>query len=157
MHRFYIEEKNGVSIIDSIPHYHTENALKRGKSKKCGFVSIKWKNGVSIIDSIPHCHTENAFKRGKLEKWLRFFKWNNGESIIDSIPHCHTDYAFKGDKNQEMWLRFYVEIGGGVSQWLGRRISDQEVPGSNPGRCTFRCGLEQVTFTCLVLVEPRKR
>ena len=39
-----------------------------------------------------------------------------------------------------------------VSQWLGCRISDQGVPGSNPGRCTFRCGLEQVTFTpCLVL------
>ena len=49
-----------------------------------------------------------------------------------------------------------------MAQWLGRRISDQGVPGSNPGRCTFRCGLEQVTFTflityCLVLVEPRKR
>ena len=39
--------------------------------------------------------------------------------------------------------------GGGVAQWLGRRISDQGVPGSNPGRCTFRCGLEQVTFTLL--------
>ena len=39
--------------------------------------------------------------------------------------------------------------GGGVAQWLGRRISEQGVPGSNPGRCTFRCGLEQVTFTLL--------
>ena len=39
--------------------------------------------------------------------------------------------------------------GGGVAQWLGRRISDQGVPGSNPSRCTFRCGLEQVTFTLL--------
>ena len=39
--------------------------------------------------------------------------------------------------------------GGGVAQWLGRRISDQGVPGSNPGWCTFRCGLEQVTFTLL--------
>ena len=28
-------------------------------------------------------------------------------------------------------------------------ISDQGVPGSNTGRCTFRCGLEQVTFTLL--------
>ena len=36
-----------------------------------------------------------------------------------------------------------------MAQWLGRRISDQGVPGSNPGRCTFRCGLEQVTFTLL--------
>ena len=48
--------------------------------------------------------------------------------------------------------------GGGVAQWLGCRISDQGVPGSNPGRCTFRRGLEQVTFMpCLVLVKPRKR
>ena len=39
--------------------------------------------------------------------------------------------------------------GGGLAQWLGRRISDQGVPGSNPSRCTFRCGLEQVTFTLL--------
>ena len=36
-----------------------------------------------------------------------------------------------------------------IIRWLGRRISDQGVPGSNPGRCTFRCGLEQVTFTLL--------
>ena len=47
---------------------------------------------------------------------------------------------------------------GGLAQWLGRRISDQGVPGSSPGRCAVRCGLEQVTFTpCLVLVKPRKR
>ena len=39
--------------------------------------------------------------------------------------------------------------GGGVAQWLWRRISDQGVSGSKPGRCTYRCGLEQVTFTLL--------
>ena len=45
--------------------------------------------------------------------------------------------------------------GGGVVQWIGRRISDQGVPGSIPRKCTFRCGLEQVTITlCLVLVKP---
>ena len=45
-----------------------------------------------------------------------------------------------------------------MAQWKGRRISDQWVPGSIPHRCTFRCGLEQVTFTlCLVLVKPRKQ
>ena len=36
-----------------------------------------------------------------------------------------------------------------MAQWLGSLISDQGVPGSNFGRCTFRCGLEQVTFTLL--------
>ena len=47
---------------------------------------------------------------------------------------------------------------GGVAQWIGRQILDQGVPGSIPRRCTFRCGLEQVTFTlCLVLVKPRKQ
>ena len=56
-------------------------------------------------------------------------------------------------------FRFHVpKKRGGVAQWIGRRISDQGVPGSIPRRCTFRCGLEQVTFTlCLVLVKPRKR
>ena len=49
-----------------------------------------------------------------------------------------------------------VIMGGGVAQWLGHRMSDQGVPGSNPSRCTFRCGLEQVTFTLLSTVEPRK-
>ena len=45
-------------------------------------------------------------------------------------------------------LYFYKR--GGVAQWIGHLISDQGVPGSIPRRCTFRCGLEQVTFTvCL--------
>ena len=48
-------------------------------------------------------------------------------------------------------------LGGGVAQWLGRRISDRGVPGSNRGWCTFRCCLEQSHLPCLVLVEPRKR
>ena len=50
---------------------------------------------------------------------------------------------------QNGYLSYQNREGGGVAQWLGRRISDQGVPGSNPGRCTFRCGLEQVTFTLL--------
>ena len=32
-----------------------------------------------------------------------------GVYIIDSIPHCHSEYALKRGKNQEMWLRFYIE------------------------------------------------
>ena len=34
MHRFYIDEKIGVSIIDSIPHCHAENALKKGQKQE---------------------------------------------------------------------------------------------------------------------------
>ena len=48
-----------------------------------------------------------------------------------------------------LYKNHVMRKGGGVAQWLGRRISDQGVPGSNPGQCTFRCGLEQVTFTLL--------
>ena len=33
---------------------------------------------------------------------------------MDNIPHCHTENAFKRDKNQEMWLPFYVEYKIGV-------------------------------------------
>ena len=67
MHRFYIDEKkNGVSIIDSIPHCHTENALKKGQKQEMWLRFLySGKNGVSIIDSIPHCHTGNALKTGK--------------------------------------------------------------------------------------------
>ena len=68
MHRFYIEENIGVSIIDSILHCHTENALKKGQKQEMWLRFNIVENGVSIIDSTPHCHTENAFKRGKIKK-----------------------------------------------------------------------------------------
>ena len=58
MASFLYNGKNGVSIIDSIPHCHNENASKKGKNQD----NIMWlhfyiehKIGVSIIDSIPHC------------------------------------------------------------------------------------------------------
>ena len=44
-----------------------------------------------------------------------------------------------------------------MAQWLGRRISDQGVPGSNPGLCTFRRALNKSHLPSLVLVEHRKR
>ena len=46
-----------------------------------------------------------------------------------------------------LWICF--QFYSWVAEWLGRRISDQGVPSSNSGRCTFGCGLEQVTFTLL--------
>ena len=42
-------------------------------------------------------------------------------------------------------------------QWLGRRISDQGVPGSNPSRWHFVVALSKSHLPCLVLVEPGKR
>ena len=65
----------GVSINDSIPHCHSENALKKGTNQEmwlCYYIEDKV--GVCIIDSIPHCHTKKAFKRGENEEmWLRFY------------------------------------------------------------------------------------
>ena len=65
-------------------------------------------------------------------------------SNMDGV--CNIIFTLSGTSD------YYVQNivkGGGVAQWLGRRISDQGVPGSNSGRCSFRCGLEQVTFTLL--------
>ena len=39
-HHFNIEDNIGVSIIDIIPHCHTENALKTGKISKLCIVSM---------------------------------------------------------------------------------------------------------------------
>ena len=74
--------------------------------------------------------------------------WNSHFNVLSKKLSSY-NVAFEQNKNLSR---------GGVAQWIGRRISDQGVPGSIPRRCTFRCGLEQVTFTlCLVLVKPRKR
>ena len=42
------------------------------------------------------------------------YNTNIGVSIIDSIPHCHSEYALKRGKNQEMWLRYFIEDNFGV-------------------------------------------
>ena len=44
-----------------------------------------------------------------------------------------------------------------MAQWLGCRISDQGVPGSNPAGAHFVVDLSKSHLPCLVLVEPRKR
>ena len=38
-----------------------------------------------------------------------------GVCFIDSIPHCHSEYVLKRGKNQQMWLRVYIEDKTGVS------------------------------------------
>ena len=74
--RYYIEDKVGEFIIDSIPHSHTENARKRQKSRNVASLLyrgrlmyyIEDRVGVCIIDSIPHCHTKNLSKEAKIKK-----------------------------------------------------------------------------------------
>ena len=62
----YIENKIGVSIIDSIQHCRSENALERDKYQEMWLrFYLEDKTGVCIIDSIPHCLTENVLKMGK--------------------------------------------------------------------------------------------
>ena len=82
-----------------------------------------------------------------------------GSKKFNNTKHV-SRMSSQGGKQCFVYLHFtntFVQRGG-VAQWIGRRISDQGVPGSIPRRCTFRCGLEQATFTlCLVLVKPRKR
>ena len=57
---FLHNTKIGVPIIDSIPHCHTENALKRGKNQEMWLrYYIEDKVGVCIIDSIPHCFSKH--------------------------------------------------------------------------------------------------
>ena len=76
-------------------------------------------------------------------------------AIINSIKLYEDNLFQELEENLQSDSDYFVR---GVAQWVGRRISDQGVPGSIPRWCTFRCGLEQVTFTlCLVLVKPRKR
>ena len=65
----YKDKKIGVSIIDSIPHCRTENALERDKNREMWLrFYIEDKAGVCIIDSIPHCLTINVLKTGKNKK-----------------------------------------------------------------------------------------
>ena len=67
--RFYIEDKTGVCIIDSIPHCLTENILKIGKNQEmwlCYYIEDK--NGVSIIGSIPHWLLKMLLKDERTKK-----------------------------------------------------------------------------------------
>ena len=62
--RLYIDDKVGVSFIDSIPHCHTEKCFENKQNPEMWTrFYIEDKVGVSIIDCIPHCHSENALKR----------------------------------------------------------------------------------------------
>ena len=52
-------EKSGVYFIGSIPHCHTENALKKGQDQEMWRrFNIDDKIGVSINDIIPHINIE---------------------------------------------------------------------------------------------------
>ena len=85
----YIEYKIRVSIIDSIPHCNTDNALERDKNQKMWLrFYIEDKTGVCIIDSIPHCLTENVLKIGKnQEMWLCYYIEDKMEYLSSVVFH----------------------------------------------------------------------
>ena len=81
--RFCVRDKVGVSIIDSISHCHTENALKRVKNQEMWHrFFIEDKVGVSIIDSIPHCHTENVSILCKGQNWSIYQEPRNVDTFL---------------------------------------------------------------------------
>ena len=115
--RYYIEDKVGVCIIDSIPHCHTKIFQKRRKSRNVASFLYRGRTKLENLSSIVF-HTVLLKMLSKMEKkrYLTSFVHNTkiGVSIIDSIPHCHSKYALKKGKNQEMWLRYYIEDKVGV-------------------------------------------
>ena len=104
--RFYKEDKVAVSIIDSIPHCHTENALKRRKQRNVDSFLCRGQTLEYLSSKIFHTVIPKCFERSKKEMWRRFYKEDKvGVSIIDRTPHCNTDNTLKYDKNQEMWTK----------------------------------------------------
>ena len=51
MHRFYIEEKIEVSIIDNIPHCHTEKCSEKG-TKARNLASFLYSGKMEYLSSI---------------------------------------------------------------------------------------------------------
>ena len=65
---FYIEDNIGVSIIDSIPHCHTENALKKEQKQEMWLRFYILEKMEYLSSIVFHSHTQNAFIRGKMKK-----------------------------------------------------------------------------------------
>ena len=85
MTSFLHKTKIGVSIIDSIPHCHSEYALKIGKNKKMWLrCYIEDKVGVYIIDSIPHCHNNKIFQKRRKSRNVASFLYR-GRTKLENL------------------------------------------------------------------------
>ena len=101
MTSFLYNTKIGVSIIDSIPHCHSECALKRGKNQEMWLrYYMEDKVGVCIIDSIPHCHS----------KMLRKALWNTIDDTYSNFvlyivtkPHFLIFASFESLFSMTVW------------------------------------------------------
>ena len=87
MHRFYKEEKIEVSIIDSIPHCHTENAFKRKNEEMWLRFYVECKIGLYIIDTIPHCHAEMLSKGAKSKNVASLLYSGTTEYVSSIVFH----------------------------------------------------------------------
>ena len=81
MHRFYIEEKIGVSIIDIIPHCRTENALKMGKKQEMGLCfyivkKIEYLSSIVFHTVILKMLSKNAKSRNVASFLYRGQRWS---------------------------------------------------------------------------------
>ena len=85
----------------------------------------------------------------RLEQKCMFANSKTKCPLFSVTSHLHNEQPKPLYASPSLWVHKLYLRGGGVAQWLGRRISDQGVPGLNPGWCTFRCGLEHVTYTLL--------
>ena len=68
---------------------------------QCTFM-LENTNGVFIIVSIPHCPSDLQLCQQDSVEYYRLY-------ILHSIQLSVRLCDFKRDKNQEMWLRFYIE------------------------------------------------
>ena len=85
MTSFLHKTKIGVSIIDSIPHCHSEYALKIGKNQKMWLrCYIEDKVGVYIIDSIPHCHILKIFQKRRKSRNVASFLYR-GRTKLENL------------------------------------------------------------------------
>ena len=117
----------------------------------CSFICIMF-NYLSLVTRKPAfciCENKDADQlRGHHESDQNLcFRYNSSTYFKPLAIFCDCTARFVSDQVRNPEESFLTN--SGVAQWLGRRISEQGVPGSNPVRCTFRCGLEQVTFTLL--------
>ena len=101
MASFLHNTKIGVPIIDSIPHCHIENALKRGKNQEMWLrCYIEDKAGVCIIDSIIHCFS----KHFSMTVWNTFDDtYSNFVLFIVTKPHFLIFASFQSIFSMAVW------------------------------------------------------
>ena len=102
---FFIGDKVGVSIIDSIPHCHSENVLKRVQNQEIWLrFFTEEKVGVSIITVI----LKMLSKVAKIKKYGFVLIEEKLQHLLSIVFHTILLMFFNREQIQEMWLRFHT-------------------------------------------------